>query len=290
MKEQQSSITAEGIAMMRAWESAKPPGVRVCYDPYARAFVSPWLWYLSRLFISTGYAERRGPGVMGFLAARCRYIDDYLQKQPEQGIEQLVIIGAGFDSRAYRFPALAERGIRVFEVDHPATQRVKLDKLNKILDRPPEHVTFVPVDFDRQDLGSALLEAGYEQARKTAFIWEGVTYYITATAVDATLAFVAKHSAPGSSIIFDYTFASVVEGTWKRGEARSMQRFRGLTGEGFVFGVEQGKIVPFLEARGFCDVLNADHETLERLYFTGPNAGRDAAPVYSIATAFVKPH
>ncbi len=69
-----------------------------------------------------------------------------------------------------------------------------------------------------------------------------------------------------------------------------MRRFRRLTGEGFVFGIEEGKIGPFLEARGFSQVENADHQTLERLYFTGPNAGRDAAPVYSIASAVVSPH
>ena len=106
---------------------------------------------------------------------------------------------------------------------------------------------------------------GFDVNAKTLFIWEGVTYYLTAGAVDSTLVFVAKNSGVGSSIIFDYTYSWVIEGKSKRGEIVRMQRYRRFTGEGLVFGIEEGKIVKFLEARGFCKVVNANGDDFKKL-------------------------
>ncbi len=101
MKENQSSITARGIALVRALESSKPSGERICYDPLARSMISTGFYFLGKL--SAGYGEKRAPGTWGYIVARTRYIDDYVQACIEDGIEQLVILGAGLDSRAYRF-------------------------------------------------------------------------------------------------------------------------------------------------------------------------------------------
>ncbi len=284
---QQSSLTAEGIALLRALESAKPANERICYDPYAKYFVSRWLSLVAGFFMKIGYASRRGPGVEGFLVARTRFIDDYLQARLDEGIEQLVILGAGFDSRAYRFPSLAGR-VKVFEVDHPATQRVKLARLAQIFGATPPRVEYVAIDFERAALGQRLRECGYDERLKTLFIWEGVTMYLTPAAVDATLDFVAHHSRPGSSIIFDYVYAAVIRGTVKRGEMSSMRRNERWTGEAMGFGIEEGTVGEFLTARGFEQVENADSAMFERLYFTGVNAKRTVAPVYAIVHATVK--
>jgi methyltransferase (TIGR00027 family) len=287
MKKQQSSLTAEGIALVRAMESEKPADERICYDPYARYFVSPALALVAQLFFKIGYARRRGPGVQEFLIARARYIDDYLQACIDDGIEQLVILGAGFDSRAYRFEALKGQA-KVFEVDHPATQQVKIERLKKILGALPTHVVFVPIDFESESLEKRLPECGYEKQRKTLFIWEGVVCYLPAEAVDRTLAFVANNSGAGSSIIFDYIYAAVIRGTLKRGETAAMRRNRWLTGEALVFGIEEGQIEEFLQRRGFAHIQNATSADL-KVYFTGVNRGREVAPVYAIASATVKP-
>ena len=95
MRKSQSSLTATGIAVMRAVESEQPADERICYDPFAKQFVSAWFYYVMRFFIRSGYAEWRGPGVNGFLAVRDRYIDDVLQTFLNEGLEQLVILGAG---------------------------------------------------------------------------------------------------------------------------------------------------------------------------------------------------
>ncbi len=287
MRRNQSSLTATGIAVNRAYESSKAPGERVCYDPYARQFVNPLLYHLFAFFIVIGYAERRGPGVQAFLAARDRYIDDYLQMCLDDGIEQLVILGAGFDSRAYRFESLRGR-VKVFEVDHPATQRVKLEKVKQILGAIPDYVVYVPIDFNRETLRERLYACGYDKRRKTRFIWQGVTQYLTPEAVDNTLAFVARNSGAGSSIVFDYMYAAALEARHKRGEVVSMQRYRGMTGEGLTFGIEEGTVEKFLSERGFYRVKNVTAEDLKRLYFTGVNEKRQVAPIYAIVSATVK--
>lgn len=127
MRKNQSSLAAAGIAIAHAVESEKYPDERICYDPYARQFVPAWMYYIFGFFIKSGYAELRGPGVNGFLLARERYIDDVLQTFLDKRLQQLVILGAGYDSRAYRFD-LPER-LKTFEVDHPVTQADKLEKV-----------------------------------------------------------------------------------------------------------------------------------------------------------------
>ncbi len=284
MKRNQSSVTAQGIALARTIESSKPASERICYDPFARYFVGP-VFYLFKFFVDIGYAEWRGPGVMGFLAARARYIDDYLQACLDQGLEQLVILGAGYDSRAYRFEQLKQR--RVFEVDHPATQQAKVEKIKTILGGLPSRVTYVPIDFNIESLEKRLAESGYDECRNTLFIWEGVTEYLTPEAIDSTLAFVAHHSGAGSSIIFDYIYTSALQGTRKRSEVGSMQRYRRFTGEGLTFGIAEGTVEAFLQQRGFCQVRNVDHVYFKQAYFTGPNEKRRVASGYAIAAATV---
>ncbi len=284
MKRSQSSITAQGIAFARAKESEKPEGERICYDPYARLFVSRWLWFTMSLF--WGYASRRSPGVREYLATRTRFIDDHLSACIDEGIQQLVILGAGFDSRPYRFEQLKGQA-RVFEVDHPATQAVKLDKVKKIFGKLPEHVTYVAIDFNHQRLDERMAECGYDPRLKTLFIWEGVIFYLSRPAIDGTLEFIARHSLPGSSLIFDYIYTTAFSGGGKRTEVKSMQRYRGLTGEGLQFSIDEGAIQSFLEQRGFCEVKNADSLDWRRLYFTGVTASRPLAKGYAIATARV---
>jgi methyltransferase (TIGR00027 family) len=286
MRKNQTSMTAMGIAIVRGIESEKPEDIRICYDPYARQFVSSFLYNFVRFFDKLGYSEVKGPGVMGFLVVRDRHIDEFLKTQLAEGIKQLVILGAGLDSRAYRFDELKQ--IKVFEVDHPASQHSKLDKLKQIFGEVPEHVTYVDIDFNTQSLETRLNECGYDETLKTLFIWQGVTQYLTPEAVDGTLSFIANHSGTGSSVIFDYMYPTLLDGTIKRGEVDNMRNKQWLSGESMVFGVPEGRVVEFLEQRGFTQVHNADHVYLHDKYFTGVNSKRTVAYGYAIASATVK--
>jgi methyltransferase (TIGR00027 family) len=187
---------------------------------------------------------------MGFLAARERHIDEYLAACLAGGIQQLVILGAGFDARAYRFEEF-KRGVKAFEVDHPASQQAKLEKLKKIFGQAPPHVVYVPIDFNIQSLAQRLLECGYDENRKTLFIWQGVTQYLTPSAVDDTLAFIANNSGEGSSVIFDYMYSTLLDGSIKHGEVTNMRSKRWLSGEDFSFGIADGAVTDFLEHAAF---------------------------------------
>ena len=289
MRQNQSSLTAMGIAVLRATEMEKPANERICSDPFARRFIPSWFYYFMKLFISTGYAELRGTGIVGLILARCRYMDDLLSDTLEQGLRQVVILGAGFDSRAYRFDRLKD-GVKVFEVDHPATQQDKVKKLTRILGQGglPGYITFVPIDFTRETLEVRLPECGYSDRLKTLFIWEGVTMYLDAPSVDATLAFVSHHSAPGSAVVFDYMYQEVLDGRVKgHSEVSSMRRYRGFSNEVLGFGIEEGQIEPFLAARGFSQVRNVTGANLHERYFKGKNARRKVNAGYAIAIGIV---
>ncbi|WP_440948580.1 class I SAM-dependent methyltransferase [Methanosarcina sp. T3] len=276
---QQPIKTAEGMALVRAIEAQRPEGVRICYDPIARSLVNRIRFTLSKLVIDSGIYGLMFRGVIEFITARERYIDDFLKACLSEGLDQVVILGAGFDTRAYRIEGIEKT--RVFEVDHPATQEVKLKRLRKVIDPLPDHVTFVPMDFNTQTLGERLPASGYDEQGKTLFIWQGVTMYLTSEGVDSTLVFITNHSRLGSAVIFDYFYSETL---------RDMKAVRWITraiGERLIFGIDEGQIEPFLTRRGFRDIHNATTGELKRLYFIGPNARRPISTGIAIASARV---
>jgi methyltransferase (TIGR00027 family) len=280
MHQNRTSLTAAGIAIARAVESEKSPAERICYDPYARQFVPAWMYFLFGFSIKSGYAELRGPGVNGFLVARERYIDDVLQSFLNKDLRQLVILGAGYDSRPYRFDLQGQ--VKTFEVDHPFTQADKLAKVQRIFSKIPEHVTYIPVDFNSQTLSERLPSSGYDPGLFSLFIWQGVTMYLTSAGVDSTLDFIAKNAPPGSAVVFDYVYQEVLDGIHKQSEISSMRRYRFITGEGLTFGIPEGGVGEFLGERGFRQVKDINRDDLKRTYFTGKNTARNVAGGYGI--------
>lgn len=287
MRKNQASFTAMGIALLRALESARAEDERICYDPYARTFIPGWFYAFGWFFTSIGYAEWRSPGVQGFLAARERYMDDVLQQALDRGIDQLVILGAGYDSRAYRFDGL-KNGVNVFEVDHPATQEEKIKKVKDIFGEVPAHVVYVGVDFNQQSLAECLRSGGYDSTLRTLFIWQGVTYYLTPEAVDSTLELIAHQSGSGSAVVFDFIDRAVLEGSQSHGEVAGMRRYRQMIGEGLVFGIPLDGIEEFMRVRGFDRVKNVGGDDLHHLYFTGTRQKRKVISGYGIVSAFVQ--
>lgn len=292
MKKGKPSATAEGNAALRAAEWLRPEDERVCYDQFARRFLGLRFGVIvrSRLLtrIALWYAERILPGAADSLAARTRYIDDYLKQCIDDGIEQLVILGAGYDSRAYRFDGLKGK-VRVFEVDHPDTQRAKIQKVKRIFGSLPSHVTYVGLDLDEKKLGEGLLEAGYRTDKKTLFIWEGVTVYLTPEAVDETLAFVAGNSGKGSSIIFDYAFQFALDAASVDGDAKKWREAYERRGEPPKFALKEDEVEEFLSKRGFYQVKSVSMESLEKVYFRSKGVSRKVTHLGAIVHADVVP-
>jgi len=292
MKEHKPSRTAERNALARALESRRPEDIRVCYDPLAKYFMGTGFAFVfnHRLLLRVLWwiSNRVRPGLGSFVIARSRYMDDYLQTCINNGLEQLVILGAGYDSRAYRFDEL-RKGIKVFEVDYPATQRVKLEKLEKLFGSTPNHVTYVSIDFDKEKLPEKLFENAYDRKLTTLFIWEGVIYYITAEAVDEILAFVANNSGTGSSIIFDYLPPSVLNRASELKGAKGVRKQVERSGEPLTFGIEEETIEEFLFKRGFCQVENVRSESFKGRYFKEIDQGKKMSGMFGVVHATVEP-
>ena len=291
MREEKPSPSAEKVAAARAVESERPEDERVCYDPFAKDFLGSKLTILvkSRLLkkIALWHAELKTPGAVGCIVGRTRYIDEYLKTCIDDGIEQLVILGAGYDTRPYRFEELKDM-VMVFEVDRPSVQKVKIEKVKKIFGSLPHNVVYIPIDFNQEKLDEKLFESGYEGHSKTLFIWEGVTMYLTAETVDETIAFVAQNSGKGSSIIFNYIFQSVVDGTCELEGVKKIAKDYERRGEPLTFGIEEGSIDEFLSERGFHEVTNVTGEYFKSAYFRGKDQNRNVCCLCGFVHATVK--
>jgi methyltransferase (TIGR00027 family) len=206
-------------------------------------------------------------GIFIHMLTRTRAIDDAVRAALNEGATQVVILGAGYDSRAYRMQEQMRR-TTVFEVDFPPTQELKKLRIRESLGRVPKNVVFVPIDFTKEDLQTVLPKAGYHTDRKTIFVWEGVSFYLPERDVTATLHFVAKHSAPGSTIVFDYESERLVTGNHDDARLKEAVTRLAKWGEPHIFGIPDGKTRDFLKARGLTVVADYGPAELTRLYLT----------------------
>ncbi|MFC2060149.1 SAM-dependent methyltransferase [Chloroflexota bacterium] len=210
------SSTGYGPAVMRAMENLLPEDKRLFEDPYSEKLLPPFYKFFVILMRSPRILnllikirEKLTPGIIGGLICRTRFIDDVWNNAIKEGVETIVNLGAGMDTRAFRIPGIEN----YFELDFPELQKVKRAYIAKNIGELPANLSFVPIDFNNQDLGEELKKAGYELSSKTLFIWEGVTQYISREAINNTLKYVAQ-AATGSRIIFTYVLRSFIYGSY----------------------------------------------------------------------------
>ena len=164
---------------------------------------------------------------------RLRYAEERLDDAIAEGVGQYVILGAGFDTFALRRPDVANR-VRVFELDHPATQRAKRERLRRLGLAQPPNLAFVPVDFEVDALDAALASAGFDATRPAFFSWLGVTYYLTLQAIRETLDRIAAGAAPGSYLLLDHKLPTSDLAPPARAVADQLDRFVARLGEPMV--------------------------------------------------------
>ncbi len=266
VEEGKPSWTAENVASFRAIAALDPDEKVKNPDNLAARFISREYWStvpgLSLDFSSSRktIAEWRVSGYY-YVNARTKYIDLLLEEAIQKGAQQIVILGAGYDSRAYRFhrkyPAAT-----FFEVDLPETQARKKRLVKEILGHSPEWVHYTPIDFNRETLTQVLSRAGYKKDLKTFFLWEGVTMYVDAAGVDDTLKFIAECAAPGSTLVFDYVLRPVVEGDYRFYGSRTTTVLVAEHGEPFVFGIDEGDSGRYLNRIGLALVSDIGHKEL----------------------------
>ena len=255
MDRSQSSRTAQSMAMFRALESARPKTDRRFEDPFAVLFLSRSM----RLAVRAGetslaahsalirYIDNRWPGARPSGVARTAFIDQLLRRALCSGAQQAVILGAGYDSRAYRIEAM--KMVRVFEVDRPETQHVKRERLSRVAGLSLEHVTFVEMDFLSQTLPEALVSSGFDRQRETFFIWEGVTHYLDSDSIDAAMRFVGN-CAERTEIVFTYVHRSLLDGSGALSVSPNVVRLLQEAGEPWKFGFDPTELPQYLSTRG----------------------------------------
>ncbi len=265
----------EVATALRATEAFQPTTQRIYDAQFDYAVLHP----LTRLLLLPGVRhviiaalEKWAMGTPGMLLCRSRFIDDALAVALKEGAAQVVSFGAGFDTRAYRIPGIEKT--QCFELDLPEPQRYKKSRLKKYFGALPGHVTYISIDFDRQDIAAELAAAGFQEGVMSFFVWEGVTQYITAEAVDDTLGVVGR-AGPGSRIAFTYIVQGIIDGAARSVVDQRIMARVARRGMPWVFGLQPEKIDSWLANRGFRTLDRADAVEY-RVRYAAP-VGRDIA-------------
>ena len=294
MKVKEASRTAEFNALFRALESSRRPRrKRLFEDPLAPAFLGRKgrkFLRLSRIpligRIVPLYIDRKWPGVRASAVGRTCWIDEYLRAALQSGINQVVILGAGYDCRAYRLPGIERT--HIFELDQPSTLAEKKKCLTFIFGALPVHVTFVEVDFNQQELSTVLKSSGFDQSTPTFFLLEGVFHYLTAEAVDATLRSIASVVSPGSQLIFTYIHQGLLEGSVLFGDMGHVPTTLQESDETWTFGFLPEKLFNYLSERGFFLVTDVGSTEYRAQYMGSSSRHMKGFEFYRVALAEVR--
>jgi methyltransferase (TIGR00027 family) len=262
------------MALFRAIESVQPAAQRLFHDPFAAMFVGPSLervvrWSAVPILapLLRGLIDRFWPGARTSAVARTRLIDDWIAVSVKNGSQQLLVLGAGFDSRAWRLPILAT--LPVFEVDHAATAAEKGRRV-AALGAETSRVIRVAIDFDREGLPEVLSAAGFDPSVVTTVVWEGVTNYLTANAVASVLSWVGT-LATGSTLILTYIHRDVLDHPARFQGAQKILLAVASAGEPWTFGIAPQALPACLESHGLRLLEDLGADDYRARYF-GPKA------------------
>lgn len=263
MKEGQASRTADSVAERRAEHQVRDRPL-VLGDPIALRVIRPEV--AEKLRANTGHElSLLGPYLRAFFVMRSRFAEDELASAVSGGVRQYVILGAGFDTFAYRNPF---PDLRVLEVDHPATQATKKQRLAASGIEIPPLVTFVPIDFAITPLDVALREAGFDSSAPAFFSWLGVVPYLDRPAIEATFRFIAS-MPERTTIVFDYAVPPETLSWRSRFIFNQMAKRVAALGEPWKTFFEPRALVDDLRRAGFTSAEDFGGEVLNRRYFAG---------------------
>jgi methyltransferase (TIGR00027 family) len=267
-RENPAAATAFGPMVLAAVEQNEPPRRRLVDDHLASRFLPVGLRavvaatrpaLLRRAMIAA--SERAGPGLWANLACRKRFIDDKLAEALPD-VDAVVVLGAGMDTRAYRFAGRTE--IPMFEVDLPVNVERKAAVVRRALGGVPSSVHLVPVDFESDDLAGILAGHGSGGDGRTFFVWEGVTQYLTEDAVRATFEYL-RNAAPGSRLVFTYVQRDFIDGVNVYRAKSLYRRFR-VSRQVWRFGIPPHEVTDFVSEYGWRLVEQAGPEYYQDHY------------------------
>ena len=237
-------------------------------DDYVAPVIMPFfLKGLAKLSV-LGYFYRlfTVKGVYEYVIARTKYIDEAFDKNLENA-EQVLIFGAGFDSRSIRFKDKTKHA-KYFELDSTITQNARIKRFKEMNIEVPPNVVFIPIDFDKDSLSQKLDEYGFKRNKVCLFLLEGLTMYLDPRSIDATFKLISGYAGKDSIVIFDYIYASVTRRENLYDGEKELYDAVSKAGEKFTFGIERGKIEEFLSKYDLSLVEEVTADVLEKRYFT----------------------
>lgn len=219
---------------------------------------------VARRFFTRVVAPR---GIYEYVIARTKYMDAVFMQALAEQFDQVLICGAGFDTRALRFQDAVGK-TRVFELDAPVTQQAKILQYKERRLAVPSSLVFIAVDFDRESLPMKLEEAGFSRNRRTLFVLEGLVMYLQPDSVEAIFQTIREYARKGSRVVFDYIYASVLKKENLYYGERGIAEAVSGAGERWHFGIEKGEIDQFLAGYGMRVLDHKNAQDLERAYFS----------------------
>lgn len=255
-------------------------------DSLAQYFLPPhYRFFLRFKSIQNNTKEKLNrffPGLHEYIIARTAYFDELFVRALNNHTPQIVLLGAGYDTRAYRFAALNEN-TKIYELDSPHTQNSKISCLKRAKIAIPKQVNFVPIDFIKDSLLEVLETAGFQNQHKTLFIWEGVSYYLDRESIENTLTFFNQFTQKDSTLAFDYIIsapeADLGEYYGVKEFLQTMKDYH--ADEELMFSIGKGEIESFLTARNLSLVEHMDTETIESAYLVD-NSGDLLGPITAL--------
>lgn len=288
------SRTALSMALFRAIESSKDRQSRIIDDPYAAYSLPPLFWGLallarvSALRCLIEYAiDRRYPGARSSGVSRTRLIDDWLISALEQGVDQLVILGAGFDSRSLRLRQLSS--VPTYELDRESILVARRQVFGRFTSEPPKNRRAVSIDFLQNSISETLLASGFSSAARNLVLWEGVTNYLTRQAVTDVFENFARISAPGTLILFTYVHSAVLDCSFKAAGLDRLNQRLAKWGESWTFGFHPEELPGFLADLGYVLIQDLGADDYRRKYYGSTAKIHSGYEFYRVASAKLLP-
>ncbi|HWR44864.1 SAM-dependent methyltransferase [Sporomusa sp.] len=269
------SITAQGTCLMRAISYYEQDKYYKSDDYIAPLIIPQFLNFLAKYTISRTVLKKRffkNPGLYEYIISRTKFIDNVF-KNLAANIEQVLIFGAGFDSRAIRFKDELKNA-KVFELDAPVTQQAKIHRLKGKNIEIPGNLKFISLDFTKESLSQKLDEAGFQKHRTCLFVLEGLTYYLNQESIDSTLSLISDYSAKDSLLVFDYASALAIRQEHIHDDPKIKEHYQFLAKAGEKPGFTlEGPIQDFLAKYNFQLIDELDSTKLAEMYFNKEELG-----------------
>lgn len=264
MNADRSSHTAEGAIFVRLLHQQLPRRQRILIDPWINRLALYDQWWIARIPFLARYALRKRPRMVDYVPARDRFADEVIDEAVRQGTRQIVVLGAGLDSISYRV-LHRHPDCLMYEVDHPATQAVKIRRARPLAAKFAHAIRYIATDFEHDDFRGKLQEGGFRPDQPSAIIWMGVVYYLSEAAVVQTFSRARDLMTVGSPLAFDFWAPTLTQPSGDPEFEQQRQDYAKI-GESLKFGIDPLTLADFVKPLGYDVSRSESFNSLDRRY------------------------